>query len=643
MQPMRMTLQKLRLENFKGVGLLELEFAGRSAQVYGDNAAGKTTVYDGLTWLLFGKDSRGRQDFEIQPLDENGRVRDHAAITAVEAELLVNGGSHSFRRTYYEKWSAKRGNTEAGLECHSSDYFADGVPVKKGEYDRRVAAFTDEETFRLLTNVAYFPEAMRWVDRREVLFRLAGIASDGEILRSQPRFRALWEAVGVGDLEDYRKKLRTARAGLSSERGELPARIAENEDRIRMLEETPFAGLRRERDRLAGRKTVLERKLLQAEAGSRAAALETRLAAARNERRALENENTAYRLSQSAADETAVLRRELEGVRKLWDGYTDQEARGIAEAERAEKALALLQRAGEDWNARVFVPGSCPTCGQALLGEALEKAREEFEAQRERGREENAQREAAGKVRLAGLRASQEPLREKKAACGGRIRELEQALREAEEGKSPAPADMPDYAARDQALREKIQCLELAARKAEKAEAASGLEEALRSLDKRLQSLEEQLSRQTLAAELRDRVEALHAQEKKLTDEMDRLDKMLRLCGEFVRYKVSFVEDTVNSLFSLVRFRLYREQVNGGVEDRCDATYRGVPYTSLNNGARINVGLDIIRTISRRYGISVPLFIDNAESVTALETMDCQVIRLVVKKGENTLRWEPEG
>jgi hypothetical protein len=66
--------------------------------------------------------------------------------------------------------------------------------------------------------------------------------------------------------------------------------------------------------------------------------------------------------------------------------------------------------------------------------------------------------------------------------------------------------------------------------------------------------------------------------------------------------------------------------------------YDGIPYINLNNGAKINVGIDIINTLSTAYGVSVPLFVDNAESVTRLEHSNNQIIRLVVSEEDKELR-----
>ena len=90
---MELRLKRLHLENFKCHKALTIDFGGRSTSIYGDNATGKTSIYDGLTWLLFGKDSlgNGEKSLEIKPLRPDGSVEDHEAVTEVEAVFLADG------------------------------------------------------------------------------------------------------------------------------------------------------------------------------------------------------------------------------------------------------------------------------------------------------------------------------------------------------------------------------------------------------------------------------------------------------------------------------------------------------------------------------------------------------------------------
>ena len=143
-------IMRLILENFKCHKNLKLDFMGGNASIYGDNASGKTSIYDALTWLLFGKDSQGNgeKNIEIKPLDANGEVKDHLAVTAVEAVLDVNGEEVTLRRTYKEVWTTKRGSAQATYDGNTSDYYVDGVPCKRNAFQEKVNELVDEEIMK---------------------------------------------------------------------------------------------------------------------------------------------------------------------------------------------------------------------------------------------------------------------------------------------------------------------------------------------------------------------------------------------------------------------------------------------------------------------------------------------------------------
>ena len=109
----------------------------------------------------------------------------------------------------------------------------------------------------------------------------------------------------------------------------------------------------------------------------------------------------------------------------------------------------------------------------------------------------------------------------------------------------------------------------------------------------------------------------------------------------FIRTKVNLLEDRINSKFKYAKFKLFAEQINGGLTEVCETLFDGVPYSSgLNNAAKINVGLDIINTLSEHYGFSAPIFIDNAEAVTKLIATKAQTVSLVVSEQDKALRIE---
>jgi hypothetical protein len=135
------------------------------------------------------------------------------------------------------------------------------------------------------------------------------------------------------------------------------------------------------------------------------------------------------------------------------------------------------------------------------------------------------------------------------------------------------------------------------------------------------------------AKDARVRIAELKAKLQKLNEELERLDKELYLIDRFVVRKVELLEERINQKFKYARFKLFEEQINGGINEVCITLYEGVPYgLGLNTGAEINVGLDIINTLSEHHNIKAPVFLDNAEAVTKPIEVDSQLIRLVVNE-----------
>jgi hypothetical protein len=139
----------------------------------------------------------------------------------------------------------------------------------------------------------------------------------------------------------------------------------------------------------------------------------------------------------------------------------------------------------------------------------------------------------------------------------------------------------------------------------------------------------------------RGKPEGVYPEERKLAAEYEDLEQELYLTEEFIRTKVRLLEDKINSKFRMARFKLFEVQVNGALAETAETMYNGVPYSNLNNGARINVGLDIIRTLAKHYNFYPPIFIDNRESITELiDVSPQQTISLIVSEKDQELRAE---
>ena len=220
-------INKLALWNFKGIQSLAINAEGENLKIYGDNATGKTTVFDAFTWLLFGKDSLGRSDFGIKTQDENGNVI-HNLDHIVECELAIDNSILTLKKAYAEKWTKKRGSAEAEFSGHETKYFINEVPSTKKEYEQKIASFIDENLFKTITNPLYFNEHLKWQDRRAILLSLCeGEMSDENILARSPEFKPLLEELNGRTVQEYSKVIKSKQTAINDELKAIPQRIAE--------------------------------------------------------------------------------------------------------------------------------------------------------------------------------------------------------------------------------------------------------------------------------------------------------------------------------------------------------------------------------------------------------------------------------
>jgi hypothetical protein len=98
----------------------------------------------------------------------------------------------------------------------------------------------------------------------------------------------------------------------------------------------------------------------------------------------------------------------------------------------------------------------------------------------------------------------------------------------------------------------------------------------------------------------------------------------------------------VNDLFKVTEFKMFKELLNGGLEECCEVTLKGVPYSDMSTGEGIYVGTDINNVLSGHYGYSVPLFIDHAESLSLPVKSNSQTIKLFMQEGVKELQIETE-
>lgn len=624
-----MKLLKLKLQNFKGIKNSEFDFGGINATIYGDNATGKTTVFDSLCWLLFGKDSLDRADFEIKTI-ENGEPI-HKVNHEVEAEFLHDdGNSFTLKRVYREKYSSPRGG-DTKLTGHTTDYFINEVPVKEKEYKQYINDVIAEDVFKLITNPLYFNEQYSWQNRRKLLLEISGDIKDEEVINSRSELTRLAELLNGRTVDEQRKIVAAKKTAINKELDMIPVRIDEamrNKSDISASEDKLKADIKvfdEAIKKLDEQKSIIINGFNATEKRSKIDEIGRQLKARQSEVLSIYNSE-----KQRKRSEYEALLTQLKIIESEHDRYTDRAYDLAKDIERESKRIETLQAEFNTFNAQEFNKETCPTCGQPLPEDKQAELEAAFNSEKAAKLEEWQSLIESAKKLKANYEEQREVLIVKADGLTKEIEDKTKAyetkFKEYESYLEPNVEDDPDY----KELKAELFLLELDEGEEADDKEVARLDEEISSVKEKRAALETELNKYALNADIQKRVIELESQQQKLAAEKNLLDETSFLIDEFVKAKVDMLEDNINSHFEYARFKMFNVLVNGNIEECCETTYKGVPYRSMNNAARMNVGLDIINALTKFYNVTAPVFIDNAEAVTDFIKCNSQTIKLFV-------------
>lgn len=643
----------ITLRNFKGIKEFSLKTNGGNPRVFGDNATGKTTLFDGFVWLLFDKDSQNKKNFDIKTLDNDGNVL-HGLEHEVEATFSVNGKNTTLRKAYYEKWTKKRGSATSEFTGHTTDYSIDGVPSNKKEYDQYISNLIDENVFKLLTNPSYFNEQLKKDERRKVLMDLSGGITDDEVISSNEKLEELPAILQGKSIDDYRKIIASKRAGINKELATIQPRVDEVKRGIPDIDGSDKAALEKKIDDLNAEIDKKQDQIAGIRNGNAITQKQKEIQEIEMELMKIKqvhesgSKDDIYKCQARVQEEESnahILKRDMDNAKQQIN-YNNENIQSI------ENQLVQLREEWKKVNGLEFEHNDqceCPSCGQSLpenqVAAAREKALSQFNLEKSKRLEEIDAKGKQGSERKQGFDKENEQLAAKVDKIQGQVAEKEALVEKLKTQLKQLENQVVDI----------TENARYVAKLQEKQNVTNELNDIRLSADKSIQDVQTEIvslksDRDQAQAELGQfavvdqslsRIKELEERERDLAAEFEKLEQELYLTEEFIRSKVDLLEEKINSKFKYARFKLFEQQINGGLKEECETMFDGVPYSSgLNNAAKINVGLDIINTLSEHYGFSAPIFVDNAEAVTQLIDTDSQLISLVVSEKDKQLRVE---
>ncbi len=671
---MKLKIRSLHMENFKGIKSLDVNFSNKTS-IKGQNAAGKTTIFDAFTWLLFNKNSAGEEKFNVRPLDKDGHRIDNVEIKVVGV-IDVDGKEVELSKVQKQNWVKKRGTDTVTLQGNVNSFEIDGYPKSEADFKAYVSNLAQsEDMFKMLTNPQYF-SSLKWKDQRDILMRLATDVSDVELAQTDAKYAPL-----LGELEkapstdDIRAKFSKALSGWKKKQAEIPVRIDEAEKSKVDVD-------------------VAEQELAKVDLVRRIAECDKKMENAGSALGDLRSKEMQLQFDMSGMEQT--MNRELSNKRSIMDAElrdcknelehfavtislkekqisdnektitdADAERKKLGEQYNSEKAKAFDETPYLfDESKWIFDESTtvCSLCGQKLPADKIEQLKADFEERKTKAKADAKRKLNDSKSDFITQKESNleeikaygfakknliEELTKKNADLNTEIDALKKQEQDAiakKEELSKQLSEIPseaDYSQNEEYTKLKARHNEVLAEiKKLESDGADQIVTDLKAKKADLQSQLDEVNKVIAQAAnnvaIDDRIETLRDEQKEIGQKVADQEQMLYLLEEFIRFKLDKVSESINSHFKTVNFKLFEMQLNGGMKDCCECTVNGVPYSTLNSGHRIVAGLDIIRSLSELYGVSVPIFVDNAESLNEFNVpdMDAQLILLSVSEGK---------
>lgn len=648
-----MRILTLELKNFQGIKSLKLDFDGKDAKIFGRNATGKTTVANAITWLLTGKAYTGEKDYT--PKTVAGEDYMHQVEHSAEMSfVLENGEGHSIKKVYKEIWTKKRGRSEAEMTGNTTDCFLNEIPASATEFNQFITEkFGKPDRIQMLTRPDFFAEALDWKTRREILLNIVGNVSDEDVINSDKLLQELPELQNVNNktisIPDLKKLSEVRRREAKSSLNGMNERIDENQQ---ALTDEPISLKEAEKAVKAAQKALSDHEVDKSKGKDTSA--EERIQKLSGERMSIifERRNFVLKAQEEVlAKKQAVADQVREFKDKIADFESEKRAadRKIAECQCDKETLEkqrekILREMRSVYDSTFSGDTHCPLCGAEYPADKVAELLAGFNRQKSE-RLEQLQEDGRKVSKDVIAQYSKEIQAQEKAIqkLDKSIRAAEAKIQEIEAGAvfPEAKADTSKFDERLKAIEAEIAALQEAGNDAE-GEDLEGIR-----LQSVLDAANEQLNAVKRNQEIKKRIEDLHKETKRLSAILEEAERAIFLCERFTQCKAEMLTEKINSHFETVRFRLFRQLVNGGLEDACDVLIddkKGnfVPFQSANNAARINAGIEIIEALSKAWELSLPIVIDNAESVNAIRPSEAQQIQLIVTESDKKLRIEKQ-
>lgn len=633
----RAVLKKVVLENFMCYAHAEFDFYAIT-KIKAKNGKGKSTIATAYLWCLF------NCDYELKDNPVVRREIDGVSVddmdTSVEITLDVDGKEITMKKVQVRTYNKDK----TGYKDDNSYYIND---VRKNLKDFNAYLDVDMNVFKMCSNVNAFLN-QKPAEMREYLFGLVGDVTDLDIASQKAELAELVPLLEKYTTEELSAMNKATKTKITKDLPILDGQIKEKERDIQLKQAVDVSDLELQKSSLKEQiadcvaKQTDNDKLMAEYDKASSDILNLKFELSDMSRKANEENIKARRdIENKISEKKDYLINIANTIQKNnseISGYQNDIESGTRERNRLADVWKKIKE--EKFNDNTAI---CPTCRRELPAEEIESLRSSFE---------KTKADRLAKVEKDGLevKADVDNARDmipKLEKCNeeniANQQKLEEEVADLEKQLSELPQEIDVTATEEhKALEQQIAEKEEAMHKANdiltiKAELKSQ-EAALRQ---QLAECESQIAKADTAAD-EQRLEELRQIRTDSEQNKTNAEKILDLLDELDKAKNEALTEAVNSHFGLVKWQLFEYAKNGNYKSCCIPTVDGksILTTMSNKGNRILGRVDICNSIQKISGISVPIILDDSESLSTdnqkkvAEMVDSQLIMLIVNDSE---------
>lgn len=633
----RAILKKVVLENFMCYAHAEFDFYAIT-KIMAKNGKGKSTIATAYLWCLFNCDYE-LKDNPVVRREVDGKSVDDMD-TAVTLTLDVDGKEVTLRKVQ------KRTYSKGGSSYKDDNkYFVNDVPKTLKDFNAYLDI--DMSVFKMCSNINAFLN-QKPAEMREYLFSLVENMTDLDIAHSKAELAELVPLLNKYTVEELSAMNKAAKAKITKDLPILDGQIKEKERDIQIKSDIDTSDLELLRNSLKEQiadcivKQTDNDKLLAEYDKASADILDLKFKQGDLSRKAnKENINARREIEDKISDKKFLVKRTEKTI-------ADTESCIVSSEKAIECIKASLQTERDKWkeeNERKFDDSSliCPYCGNEYKEDKKEQLKADFAKHKADNLKAITDNGNMYSERLKKERESLTKLVSELPQHKESLEMLNTTIADLKKQLSELPQEIDvtsteEYKALEQQIAEKEEAMH-------KANDISSVKTELKAQENDLRQQLSECERKIAESNTEkdeQRLEELRAEQRTQEQNKANAEKILDLLDELDKAKNETLSDSINSHFSLVKWKLFELNKSGGYKSVCIPTVDGksILTTMSNKGNRILGRVDICNSIQKISGISVPVILDDSESLDNInqkkvaEMVDSQLIMLIVNDSE---------